>query len=343
MSHYQPPWYLKNGLFMTLVTDIWYSNTWRKYGENVAWLNHLPKIPWQENIFIGADGVKLWGLWSCPKQAKGTIIINTGLTGLVQNAWYAHILARKAYSQGLAVLIYDWRGHGRTAELSPIPSSYGWREGADQLQIAEQLVGMGCPSKIVLVGFSLGGQLALWGMKVAEEENNSLISGVATISCLVESAHTLRYLRQTLVGRLIEKHFVKNFQEELRKREKIFPHTVKPGLAEEIQFIDDFDREIVINYYGFSSVEEFYKKTSAFYFLEKLSRSYLMIMAEDDPILCPKLMRQLQQQISDKPNANLIITKFGGHIAYIQSKTLWEDQFWGINRVLDFTKAILRK
>ena len=341
MLLYQSPFYLKNGLLMTLITNTWYGTTWRRLGDKVFWLNHLPKVPWQEHIFTGAEGVPLWGVWSCPSNAKGTIILNTGLTGLVKNAWYAHIFARKVYSQGFAVLLYDWRGHGQTAELSPVPSSYGWREGEDQVKISEQLVAMGCPPQVALVGFSLGGQLALWGLKAAKEQNCSFIYGGAALSCLLESSRSLAHLRSTVIGRLIEQHFVKNFHVEVERRQRLFPETVKPGAIERINSLDSFDREMVIDYYGFISVEEYYSKTSTLYFLDQLNLPYLIIYAQDDPMFEPNLIFEAQQRIEQNPNGRIILTQSGGHMAHIGVNTALEDQFWGINRLLEFCQRIL--
>ncbi|MDY7015175.1 MAG: alpha/beta fold hydrolase, partial [Cyanobacteriota bacterium] len=201
---YQPPWPLQDGFVQTVATSYWYGLTWEWWGDRMSWLSHLPSIPWQARVFRGAEGVPLWGLWSCPQPAKATLILNYGITGTTDGAWYAHVLARKAHARGWAVLLYDWRGHGKTAELSPVPSSDGWREGADLVRLAQQLVELGCPAPVALAGFSLGGQLVLWGLKAAVEEGCDLIGTGAVLSPNLESNLSLDYLRTTVIGRAIE-------------------------------------------------------------------------------------------------------------------------------------------
>lgn len=343
MTIYQPPVYLTNGLLQTVITDAWYGKTWKRWGDKVSWLNHLPPIPWQEHIFTGADGVPLWGLWSCPNYAKGTLILNTGITGEVKNAWYAHILARKAYKHNFAVLLYDWRGHGRTAELSPIPSSYGWREGADQVELAQQLVKMGCPEQVALVGFSLGGQLALWGLKAAIEQNCRFIKGASVLSPHLESNRSLAHLRRTVAGKAIERVFVKNFRTLAAKRQLLFPETMKPGALKRINSIDSFDQEMVIDYYGFASVAEYYEKTSALYFLDKLTRPYFMLYSQDDPMFEPGLVADLKERVARNPQAYLLMTKHGGHTAHISKNIDLSDKFWGMNRLLEFCQKLLNE
>ena len=336
MQTYQAPWYLSNGLVQTITTSFWYGTTWGWWGEKVPWLSHLPVIPWQEKVFTGADGVPIWGMWSCPNNAKATLIITYGITGQARTAWYAHILARKAYKQGWAVLIYDWRGHGKTAELSPVPSSDGWREGEDQLKMAAELVAMGCPDYVALAGLSLGGQLTLWGLKAAAEKNCPLVQCGAVLCPNLESNRSLDYLLSTTAGRAIEQTLAKQLREEALKRLERFPDAVKPSAVDQVNSIRTFDEYMVIDYYGFRSVAEYYQKTSGLYLLDTINLPYLVVYAADDPLFDPDLVQELQQKVSCNPCSHLILTSQGGHVSHISTPTAEEDEFWGLNRLLEF-------
>ncbi|MDJ1180488.1 alpha/beta fold hydrolase [Roseofilum sp. BLCC_M91] len=338
---YQPPLYFNDGLIQTLVVDYWYGTTWRKWGDRAPWLRHLPPVPWQEQIFTGAEEVPLWGIWSSPPDAKGTIIFSTGINGIVNNEWYATLLGRKAYHRNFAILLYDWRGHGKTAELSPIPYSYGWREGQDQLHLAEQLTNLGCPAPVILTGASMGGQLALWGVKAAMESKSSPICGGATLCTNLESSLSLAHLQSTMMGRKIEQSFTRKFRAEAEKRRKLFPQSLKPGALERMISVDNCDREMVIDYYGFNSVEDYYQQTSALYFLDQLTLPYLIIYAEDDPLFDPQIIPHMKQRMAQNPNAHLILTKKGGHIGHINALHRLEDRFWGMNRLLDFCETLI--
>ena len=343
MLPYEPPWYFNNGLFKTIATSYWYGTTWDWWGEKVPWLSHLPPVPWQEQVFTGADGVPIWGMWSCPNNAKATLIITYGITGTAQTAWYAQALARKAYNRGWAVLIYDWRGHGRTAELSPVPSSDGWREGEDQLKMAEQLVEMGCPEPVALVGFSLGGQLALWGLKAAVEQVCSLVRCGAVLAPALESNRSLDYLLSTPIGRAIERSLASQLRIEAEKRLQRFPEAVKPGAVERVNSIRTFDQYMVIDYYGFTSVFDYYEKTSGLYLLDTIALPYLVIYAADDPLFAPEVIPELEERTSRNPNAHLILTPQGGHVAHIGKASPKEDEFWALNRLLEFCEGQLNE
>jgi predicted alpha/beta-fold hydrolase len=268
------------------------------------------------------------------------MIISYGITGRVEEAWYAQVLARKAYHRNWAVVLYDWRSHGRTAEYTPIPSSDGWREGVDQVLMAEQLIKLGCPKDTALAGFSLGGQLILWGLQAAVAESSPQIRCAAALAPNLESNRSLAYLRTTLPGQIIEGLLVKELKIEAQKRQERFPQAVKPGAVARINSISDFDQEMVIDYYGFPSVEDYYQKTSGLYLLDQLRLPYLVIYAEDDPMFDPALVPEIRQRIQQNPLGQLLMTPQGGHVAHI-NRTSQEDEFWGLNRMLAFCEKNL--
>ncbi|NJK99895.1 MAG: alpha/beta fold hydrolase [Spirulinaceae cyanobacterium SM2_1_0] len=333
---YQPLWFLQDGLVQTLWSVTRYGWGWQRWGDRASWLISLPKIPWQEQIFRGAEDVPLWGQWSCPPQAKGTAIITYGITGSSETAWYAHTLARKAYACGWAVLIYDWRGHGRSAALSPTPSSDGWREGDDQRRLAAQLVELGCPPWVALLGFSLGGQLALWGLHAAQVADDPLIRTAAVLCPALESNRSLDHLVSTPIGRWIEQRLTQELRAEAARRRDRFPDSVPAGAVERIDNIRAFDHEMVIRFYGFASVTDYYERTSPLYQLAALARPHLIIYAADDPMFAPCLVPELRDRAAQNPQTQLLLTAHGGHIAHLTTATASEDQFWGLNRLLQF-------
>lgn len=336
---YLPPWYLRNGIIHTVAATYWYGKRWEIWKNQVSWVQSYPSLPWQEKVFLGAEDVPLWGKWVCPPDACGTIILNYGITGDAEQAWYAHLTAYKAYAQGWAVLLYDWRGHGKTGELSPVPPSDGWREGADQVLLAQQLVALGCPPNVVLIGFSLGGQLALWGLK--EGYNSPDIKGAATLCPNLESNRTLDYLLSYPFGRLVERSLTKQLIAGARRQAHCFPDAVTEETVDRINSIRSFDRAIVIDYYGFSSVSDYYYQTGGLYLLDQLTLPYLVVYAADDPLFDPSLVPDLKARIDSNPKGDLLLSDRGGHVAHIGKKSQAEDQFWGINRLLDFANQLI--
>lgn len=113
----------------------------------------------------------------------------------------------------LAVVLFDWRAHGKTAVLSLTLTSDGLYEEEDFVHIAAAAKAMGCPGKFWFTGYSLGGQLVLWAVKVALEmirEHGDLgledrdIGGSMVICPSLDSERSLSYLVTTPFGRYLE-------------------------------------------------------------------------------------------------------------------------------------------
>ena len=198
---YIPPLWLQNGLLMTVYTALFASKAWQSTTIH-------PEPPYQETIFTGAQAVPIFGWVAIPPNPRGTIIGTYGITGSLDNQWYLRLLGRKAYAQGYAVVLFDWRAHGKTALLSPTLTSDGLYEGADFVCIANQAKAIGCPAKFWFTGFSLGGQLALWAVKAAQDlptEELADIGGAAVICPSLDSNRSLSYLVKHPVGKYLER------------------------------------------------------------------------------------------------------------------------------------------
>ena len=121
---YTPATLLKNGWKMSAYTALRASRSWEK---TITESEPL----YQEKIFVGAGGVPIFGIVAIPENPRGTIVGTYGIVGDLDNQWFLRLLGRKAFARGYAVVLFDWRAHGKTAELSPTLTSDGLYEGED--------------------------------------------------------------------------------------------------------------------------------------------------------------------------------------------------------------------
>lgn len=340
---YNPPWFLHNGLLMTVYADLWASRNWKNY---VLDAEH----PYQQQIFTGAQEVPLFGLFAIPPNPRGTIIATYGITGELEDQFLLRIFARKAYACSYAVVVFDWRAHGKSIELSPTLTSDGLYEGEDFVRIAAQAASNGCPGKFWFVGFSLSGQLALWAGFVApsilssntdQSISESDIGGVAVVCPCLDSNRSLSYLLSHPTGKYIEKGIAARLKKIAWKLHDFHPGTIDKEAIERIDSIWAFDNELVINKLGFPSVEAYYDATSGLHLLPKLKLPTLIIYAEDDPFFDPGVIEDLKAACAENPVINLLLTRHGGHVFYFNSKKGQEqakdpDRWWAWNRVLQW-------
>lgn len=340
---YTPPWWLRNGLAMTVYTARWTSRDWESTTEN-------PEPPYQETIFTGAGGVPIFGWVAIPENPRSTIVGTYGITGCLDNQWFLRILGRKAFAQGYAVVLFDWRAHGKTALLSPILTSDGLFEGEDFVRIAAFAKAMGCPAPFWFTGFSLGGQLALWAVKASQDlirggEDIGLketeIGGAAVICPSLDSIRSLSYLVRSPLGKYLEQAIARELKKLAFAIYEAHPGAISPAAIERANSIWGFDHELVIGRLGFPSVEAYYEASSGLYLLPNLEKPTLILYAADDPMFDPAIVPDLQAACDRNPVIDLVLTRYGGHVGYLSSKAgqyqaVDPDPWWAWNRVLDW-------
>ncbi|MBE9057847.1 YheT family hydrolase [Sphaerospermopsis sp. LEGE 08334] len=335
-STYSPPYFLRNGAAMTAYTALWAGNNWE------STISH-PEPLYQQVVFTGGQDVPIFGWVAIPENAHSTIIGTYGITGELEQQWFLRLLGRKAYSQGYAVVLFDWRAHGKTAELSPTLTSDGLYEGEDFVKIAQQAVAMGCPPKCWFTGYSLGGQLALWGIKAATDFNlkDVEIVGGAVICPSLDSLRSLTYIVTHPFGKYVESRIAGELKKLAWKLHHTHDNSFDSAAIERANSIWGFDEELVIGRLGFSSVEEYYEASSGLHLLPLLQKPTLIIYAADDPLFHPDLVDDLKVASAKNPAIDLLLTSYGGHVGYISSKKCQiqsqdPDQWWAWNRILEW-------
>lgn len=338
-----PPWYLRSGLLMTLYIAWVAKHTWRRTIQ-------LPPVPYQDHIFEGQGQVPLFGQWATPPQAKGTFIATYGITGSLENQWFLDILGRKAYQRGYGVLLFDWRAHGKSAELSPTLTSDGIYEGDDYLALAAQAKALGCPPPYWFVGYSLSGQLALWAGKAAMQCTDHAplrpedIGGVAVVCPNLDANRSLPYLMAAPLGKYLERAIAKELNRLALQLHRYHPQDFDLAAIERADSIWGFDHELVIPRLGFATVEDYYAASCPLPFLPHLTVPTLILYAADDPLFNPALVPELVALGEQNPHLEVVVTEDGGHVGYYSGPTGQRlandpDPWWAWNRVLDWVEG----
>ena len=339
-SSYSPPWFLDNGFSMTLYVAMRSSQIWQETLTE-------PELHYQKVVFTQGE-VPLAGWVAIPPDPQGTVVGTYGITGTLDNQWFLKILGRKAYAQNYAVVLFDWRAHGESAKLSSVLTSDGINEGKDFVSIAAESKTLGCPAPFWFTGYSLGGQLALWGIYYSQFLNpNGLsaddVAGGAVICPNLDSNLSLPYLENHPTGKYIEQAIAKQLQKLLRQIHSYHPDDIDMAAVERANTIWGFDNELVIPRLGFNSVEEYYTASSPFKILHKIDKPTLILYAEDDPMFAPEIIPKLKTVCRHNESLNLIATKAGGHVGYVSSQNCQQqngdrDCWWAWNRIIEWWK-----
>jgi predicted alpha/beta-fold hydrolase len=374
LSHpsFMPPWFARNGWVMTLYAA-WRLNHYRGLAERTSSdeksdiateagsaSDHPASIV--DHVFQGEGQVPIFGQIASPVPGKsadlrarthrmGTIIMTYGIVGTLDQQKAVHIFRDKARLTGYTVIGIDWRAHGKTATLSPILTSDGLYEGRDFIQIAAQAKSLGYPSPYWFMGYSLGGQLALWGLhseSLALAENVGLdatdIGGAVVVCPNLDSNRSLDFLEHSLPGRLLERSIARNLQALAYRIHECHPGHLCDEAIARADRIRQFDEELVIHRLGFDSVEEYYAASSPLPWLSDITKPVFMLYAADDPMFHPDIVTDVIAATQHNPLIDLWVTSHGGHVGYYSGSACrreWGDRdpWWAWNRALDWLTA----
>ncbi|MGB3495516.1 MAG: alpha/beta fold hydrolase [Elainellaceae cyanobacterium] len=374
MEQFVPPWWLRNGWSMTLYA------AWRLEKTQIEG-DRLSK-PVFDHIFLGEGQTPLYGQVALPPspagqnpdhnlkgssitgserlsdapQVPGTIIATYGITGSLGQQRSLDLLRQKALKQGFSVILFDWRAHGKSAELSSTLTSDGLYEGKDFIHIAAQAKALGCPSPFWFLGFSLGGQLALWAMHSASLQlaetlglSETDIGGTVAICPNLDSNRSLDFLVRSPLGRWLEQSITAELKRLAHRLHDHHPDAFDLEAIARANSIFQFDQELVIPRLGFDTVEEYYTASSPLPWLHAVTRPTLVLYAKDDPMFDPAIVNDLEHIQTRASEAaaplDLWMTEYGGHVGYFSGHGSPvagrigaddADPWWAWNRVVDW-------
>ena len=113
-------------------------------------------LAYEEVALRTSDGVTLAGWYVPAAEAKGTTLFCHGNGGNI-SYWIEH--TRRLHDLGLSVLLFDYRGYGRSEGKPTEEGTYQDAEAAWRYLVEERRVP---PDEIIIHGQSLGGAVASW-------------------------------------------------------------------------------------------------------------------------------------------------------------------------------------
>lgn len=271
---------------------------------------------------------------------RPTLIVVHGLEGSSSSPDIVS-LAAKAMAAQMNVARLNLRNCGDTLHLSP--TLYNAGNSADLLAVAKELKERDRLRKIILVGYSLGGNIVLKLAGELAESGADVIEAVCAISPSIDLSACVAAMERGF-NRLYEQRFLGSLKEKIRAKHKLFPQLFTLDHLPRIKGIRQFDDLYTAPDGGFSGSAEYYAKSSALNFVEKIAVPTLIITAKDDPLVP---FASFQSPSLQNPFITLMAPKHGGHAGFINGRlerldngsTL--DRFWAENRVIQFCEGVV--
>ena len=275
--------------------------------------------------------------WQVNRTDHGTLVMWHGMEGSTESA-YMLTTAEKAYRAGFNVVRVNVRNCGGTDHLTPTLYHAGLTN--DLRVIIDELVRLDRLSRIIVAGFSLGGNMTL---KLAGEYGDEPPAEVKAI-CAVSPSVDLR-TSTTLMARrrnwLYQQSFLKRLKMRIRKKAALFPGRYDASPLRQIKSVEQFDNCYVAPAFGFADANDYYAKASALRFIARIRIPTLIIHAQDDPFI--PFAPLLDPSVAANPYVMLVAPKVGGHVAFLSAGSAGEDRFWAENRLVDFCRIVTER
>lgn len=258
------------------------------------------RIETPDNDFFDID-------WSRVNSKKLLILLH-GLEGS-SNGQYIKGMARIFNENSWDVCAINYRGC--SGEINKTPGFYhgGATDDIDYLiNIIEKDY-----EKIVLTGFSLGGNILLKYLGDGVYRLNKKIKAGAAISvpCDLESAMENLSRRRNFI---YSKRFLKSLKNKVMLKKSLFPDIISDKNFKAIASLKDFDDEYTAPVHGFKDACDYYSKCSCKQFLKNIKIPALIINALDDPFLTKECYPAKEAKTNE--NLTLITPKHGGHVGF---------------------------
>ena len=310
---------LRNGDLQTIVARYW-PTPFRQE----QWLC-------EEKYFRTSPDVKVLAHLDTPPggESNGTIVAVHGLTASSEAPYMLH-LAQAALESGMSVVRLNVRNCGGTEHLAPTLYHSGLTE--DLHSIVEQLA----PKPLVLVGFSMGGNMVLkaageWGGKPP-----SHVKGVCGVSVPIRLKDCVRRLG-TPRNRYYELRFLRQLRRTVRAKQRIMPERFSALRPDKASGIYEFDDQVTAPAFGFRDADDYYDQSSSSGFLEHIRVPALLIQAKDDPFIPFEVFDD--GLFSRNPFLQLVATDHGGHVGFLARQA---PRFWAQHLVTRFAKELLK-
>jgi uncharacterized protein len=270
--------------------------------------------------------------WQDAASEQPTILLVHGLEGCTESH-YMRGLAQKIWRRGWNSIRINQRNCGGSEHLTP--TLYHGGLSQDLRAIIQELTDVDRCRRIWLVGYSMGGNLAL---KLGGEIGGALptLKGLAAVCPNIQPAVCVQALQRP-GNRIYHNYFLKSLKAKLRRKARLFPGKWDVSLLPDIKTLWEFDDAYTGPDGGFRDAADYYAQSASQRLLPNIAKPTLIITAQDDPFIPYHMFGD--PAIQTNPYLNLVAPSQGGHCGFFQKRCQDEDPFWAENRILDWIQS----
>ncbi len=271
--------------------------------------------------------------WQAEPRQRPTLLLLHGLDSS-SLAHYMAGMADKAWARGWNVVRLNQRNCGNTEHLSRGLYHSGLTH--DPVFVMRELIDVDHVPAIAVAGYSLGGNLAL---KLAGDfgaEAPPELKAVCAVSPTMDLAVCVTALERR-ANYPYQWNFVRNLKARMRRKAAAFPGEFSLEPLPRVWTIRQFDETYTAPYHGFADAADYYHRASALRVVDRIAVPTLILTAGDDPFVPPEPFDD--PAVTGNPHVTRVITRHGGHCAFVERPRLDYDGYWAEQEVVRFASA----
>lgn len=296
-SDFSPTLPFKNGHFNTMYRPLFMKDT----------CNYLRKrITTWDDDFIDLD-FSLVG-------SKALVLLIHGLEGSSESKYIAST-SNHLNNKGLDTVCFNLRSC--SGEDNLLLSTYHSGKTEDVDFVVNYLLKTYDYENLVLVGFSLGGNLTLKYLGEYQQKLSDKIKGGIAVSVPIDIA-TAEVEMEKIKNKLYVEMFFKTMKNKILEKSHKFPEfdLDKDKLFKATKF-KHLEHLYTVPVFGFKSPKDYWLKASSKPYLSKIDRPTLLINAKDDTFLSTECYPRKEALQSE--HFYLEIPNYGGHVGFMSS------------------------
>ena len=298
--------YIISGLQRYMHYSTIYNNTVRKLEVEY---DERKRLELSDGDFLDLD-------WKFSTKPTKKIIIT--LHGFEGNTSSKYMLGMAKYGskKGYDVLGVNYRGCSE--ENNRLFRAYHAGDIADLQSVIDYALSLKKYTEIYINGFSFGGNLALLYLGSELKKPKELVACMAVSSpgFLVDACAKQKDINNTFYA----KNFLVSLRKKLKDKQQKFPDLLCLSDFKKIKNLTDLDNIYTSKAHGFKDANDYYKKCSSYYILEKIEIPTLLLNAKNDSFLSPKCYPYEKAKTSN--TFYFEAPQYGGHLGFYNGKEM---------------------
>lgn len=267
-----------------------------------------------------------------PREDHPGLVVVHGLGGSDGSA-YVLSTGLLAFAHGFHVLRVNLRGCGDGEALCA--RLYNAGLDTDLVAVLRRL-GEIVP-RLAVVGFSLGGNLALLAAGRRRAEIPLAVSCLAAVCAPLDLAACAEALERP-INRPYQHYFMRSLRPGYRRRQARLPHLYEAGRERRTRTVREFDDRITAPYGGFRDAAEYYARSSSGPWLAAIDRPTLVLNSADDPMV--PVASTVGWPLPGDGTVRREVTRSGGHVGFV-GRAQAPGYFWAADQATRFAEETL--